>query len=288
MALTLPPGPLSASPGPANFTVDGPAHKVLLTPLAKRVRVLVGDGAGDRRTLVDTTGAMLLHETGLLPRYYVPVTDVDPELLGPSDTTSHCPFKGDATYSHVRAGARTVPDLLWFYRDPQPELPGLAGLYLERLDTLPPGARAAEDAGSEPLDAVLEEDEPVLGHPRDPYHRVDAWPSSRHVVVTWEPEGRDPVVLADTTGAVGVFETALPARWYVPEADVRTDLLEPSGTRTVCPYKGVAEYRSVVGGPVDAAWLYPAALPEAAAATGMLCFLGEGLVTTVDGERVPA
>ncbi|NHA70142.1 DUF427 domain-containing protein [Phycicoccus flavus] len=290
MALTTPPGPLSRRTGDTNYTVDGPAHRILLTPTDKRVRVLVGDGAGGRRTVVDTTRALLLHETGLLPRYYVPVEDVDADLLLDSDTSTHCPFKGDATYAHVRAGERTAPDLVWFYRDPvatMPALAGLAGLYLEHLDLLPADARP-DGEGAEPLDVVLEEEQPVLGHPRDPYHRVDAWPSSRHVVVTWEPQGRDPVVLAETSHPVGLFETGFPARWYVPADDVRDDLLESSPTRTVCPYKGVADHRSVAGGPADVAWRYRDPLPEASAVAGLTCFLGDDVVTTVDGERLTA
>lgn len=287
MALTLPPGPLSRRPGDANYVVDGPPHRIILTPLDKRVRVLVGDADGGRRTVVDTTRAVLLHETGLLPRYYVPVEDVDAELLEDSPTTTHCPFKGDATYAHARVGDRRVEDLLWFYREPLDgleALAGLAGLHLEHLDTLPAPARDGDD-DTQPLDVVLEEEQPVLGHPRDPFHRVDAWPSSRHVVVTWSPDGQDPVVLADSTRPVGVFETGLPARWYLPADDVRTDLLEPAATRTVCPYKGVADYVSVAGGPRDAAWRYREPLPEALAAAGMFCFLGDDVVTTVDGER---
>ena len=286
MALTFPPGPLSASPGPRNFTVDGPGHKVMLTPSATRLRVVVGDGAGGSRTVVDTTHAVLLHESNLLPRYYVPVEDVDADALRPSGTATHCPFKGDATYASVAVGGRTVEDLLWFYREPvegMGELAGLAGLALEQLDLLPPDARTQDgDDGHEPLDAVLEEDELLLGHPRDPYHRVDSRPSSRHVVVTWHREDGEDVVLADTTRAVGVFETGLPARWYVPADDVRTDLLIDSPTRTVCPYKGVAHYRSLVDGPADVAWTYPDALPEAGAAEGMFCLLADGITTTVE------
>ena len=281
MALTLPPGPLSSAPGTGNFTVDGPAHKVMLTPTAKRVRVLVGDGVGGTRTLVDTTRAVLLHESNLLPRYYVPVEDVDAALLRSSDTRTHCPFKGDAGYASVVAGERVLEDLLWFYREPvdgMDELAGLAGLAREMLDLLPPHARPQEgDDGHEPLDAVLEEDEALLGHPRDPYHRVDALPSGRRVVVSWQRPDGEQVVLADTTRAVGVFETALPARWYVPAEDVRTDLLTDSPTRTVCPYKGVARYHSLVDGPTDVAWSYPEPLAEAVPAGGMFCFLADGI-----------
>jgi uncharacterized protein (DUF427 family) len=279
MALTLPPGPLSADPGAANYAVDGPAQRILLTPTAKRIRLLVGDGTGGQETVLDTTSAVILHETALLPRYYVPWTDVRDDLLLPSGTATHCPFKGDASYRSVRVGSRVVEDLFWTYASPNPELPdlaGLAGLYLEKLDTgpVPPV-----------LDAVLEEDETLLGHPRDPFHRVDARPSSRHVEVVWTRPDGTRVTLADTVRPVGVFETSLPPRWYVPVADVRTELLRDSDTLTVCPYKGVASYRSLADGPADVAWGYEDPLPEAVLLPGHLAFAGEGISVLVDGRE---
>ena len=60
---------------------------------------MIGD-----RVVLDTTGAKLLHETGALPVPYVPLADFDGELLERTDHTTHCPFKGDASYWHVRAG----------------------------------------------------------------------------------------------------------------------------------------------------------------------------------------
>jgi uncharacterized protein (DUF427 family) len=278
MALTFSPGPLSAAPGAANYVIDGPAHRILLTPTAKRIRLLVGDGSGSRETVLDTTTAVILHETNLMPRYYVPWTDVRDDLLVASGTATHCPFKGDASYRSVRVGERVVEDLFWTYEAPNPELPdlaGLAGLYLEKLDTGP---------GPGPLDAVFEEDEPVLGHPRDPFHRVDARRSSRHVEVVWTRPDGTRVTLAETTRPVGVFETSLPARWYVPVADVRADLLRDSETLTVCPYKGVATYRSLADGPADVAWGYADPLAEAASLPGHLAFAGEGISVLVDGR----
>lgn len=276
MALTFPPGPLSREPGPSNYTVSGPAGRILLQPSAKRLRVVVATDEGPR-TVVDTTRGVLLHETGHLPRYYVPVADVDETALADSPTTSHCPYKGDATYRSVSSGGRTVPDLFFHYPEPPEslgDLAGLLGLYLEQLDVA---------AG----DAVYEEEHRLLGHPHDPFHRVDALPASRHVRVLWQrPDGGEPVVLADTTSPVGVFETSLPPRWYVPVADVRTGHLRDSDTTTVCPYKGVATYRSLVDGPDDVAWAYEEPLPEALPLPGHLCFLGDGIVTEVDGRLV--
>ena len=110
------------------------------------------------------------------------------------------------------------------------------------------------------FDEWFEEDEPVYVHPRDPYTRVDALPSSRHVRV--EVGG---VEVANSHRPVILFETGLPARYYLPMTDVRLDLLRPTDLRTSCPYKGTAEYWSVVLGDEvheNVVWGYRTPLPE--------------------------
>lgn len=262
MSLTLGTGPL-ARPSTGELNADlwsvAPAHALYAHPLQERIRGMV-----DGRTVVDTTGAVLLHETGLLPRWYLPETDVAPGVLRPSDTRTTCPFKGEARYWHVEVDGRRVEDAAWSYPEPVDGCPALAGLvsfYLERLDSW------------------WIEDEQMLGHPRDPFHRVDARRSSRHVVVRVGGQ-----VVAETRSPVAVFETGLPARWYVPEADVRDGVLEPSPTTSVCPYKGVATYEHVVVDGRrydDAAWCYREPLLEARPAAGHRAFDGEGVEVQV-------
>ncbi|HEV8045282.1 MAG TPA: DUF427 domain-containing protein, partial [Rubrobacter sp.] len=123
--------------------------------------------------------------------------------------------------------------------------------------------------------------EEVFGHPHDPYHQVDVLESSRHVKVTVDGE-----VVAETERPKLLFKTGLPVRYYIPPEDVRTDLLVPSETHTVCPYKGVASYRSVSTGDElleDLAWYYPEPLPKAAKVRDHLCFHGEKVETEVGG-----
>lgn len=106
----------------------------------------------------------------------------------------------------------------------------------------------------EAVDAWYEEDERVLVHPRDPYHRIDTFSTSRRVLVCMGDRQ-----LARSTRAHMLCETGLPPRWYLPRADVAMELLERSGTVTQCPYKGAARYWSadVDGARVaDAAWSY--------------------------------
>jgi uncharacterized protein (DUF427 family) len=108
------------------------------------------------------------------------------------------------------------------------------------------------------FDAWYEEDERNLGHPRDPFHRIEIVRSSRHVRVE-----RDGEVLAESTAPYMLLEAPLPPRFYLPPEDVRPGALRPSPTRTFCAYKGEAAYLSADGAD-DVAWTYPAPLREAA------------------------
>jgi uncharacterized protein (DUF427 family) len=263
MALTRTDGPLSAdAPATVNYRIDGPAHKLLMHPFPRRVRA---EFAG--RTVLDTRRGVLLHETALLPRLYVPEEDVDQSLFVPSDHSTHCPFKGDATYRTLRVGDRVVENALWAYPDPLPDakwLAGYASLYWNAAD------------------AWFDEDEQVFAHLTDPYTRVDVRPTSRHVQVlagdTLVAESHHPLVLN---------ETGLPARWYLSPDDVRVPL-EPTATRTRCPYKGEARYWTVRlpdGRELtDAVWAYPEPLPESSRIAGRLSFLHDELTVLVDGE----
>jgi uncharacterized protein (DUF427 family) len=123
---------------------------------------------------------------------------------------------------------------------------------------------------------VYEESVRLLGHPRDPYHRVDTMRSDRSVRVSVNGE-----VVAETSRPMAVFETGLPPRWYIPRVDVRADRLVRSDTVRVCPYKGVATYWSLVDGAADVAWEYAEPLPEATGLPDHLCFLGDDVTTEV-------
>ena len=148
---------------------------------------------------------------------------------------------------------------------------------IRRDERLPGHVRIAWDA----VDHWFEEDTEVFKHPCDPYHRVDVREASRHVQVLV-----DAVVVADSTRPKLLFETGLPTRYYLPLADVRTDLLTPTATASVCPYKGLAEYWAVtVAGTTypDLAWAYRYPVPEAARIAGHVCFYNERVDLVVDG-----
>jgi uncharacterized protein (DUF427 family) len=107
------------------------AHKITTRPANRRVRVV---SAG--RMLADSSRAVELDETGLPTRWYLPREDVRTDLLKPSATTSHCPFKGDATY----LSAPGVKDAFWVYERPsEPDARPIAGMlapWAGRVDVL--------------------------------------------------------------------------------------------------------------------------------------------------------
>ena len=109
-----------------------PCHRVDILASSRHVRVEV-DGV----TVADSRRPFILFETGLPPRYYLPLPDVRTDLLTPSATQSHCPYKGAATYWSVDTGQGAHPDLVWTYRAPLAEsqkIAGLACFYDEKTD----------------------------------------------------------------------------------------------------------------------------------------------------------
>ncbi|GAB2800879.1 DUF427 domain-containing protein [Streptomyces daliensis] len=90
-------------------------HVVEVREGTERVRVLQ-----DGTVLADTTRPKLLHETGYPVRYYLPPEDVRTDLLTPTATRTHCPFKGDASYWSVTGTGTEAADVVWAYPDPKP------------------------------------------------------------------------------------------------------------------------------------------------------------------------
>jgi len=109
-----------------------PHTRVDILASSRHIRVEV-DGV----TVADSTSPRILFETGLPPRYYLPLTDVRTDLFRPSDTQSHCPYKGTASYWSVDTGKELHDDIVWIYRAPLPESQKIAGLvafYDEKVD----------------------------------------------------------------------------------------------------------------------------------------------------------
>ena len=130
------------------------------------------------------------------------------------------------------------------------------------------------------FDEWFEEDERNVGHPRDPFHRIDIVHGSG-TCASSSTARCSPSRRRRTCCSSRRCRSATTS----PPEDVRTDLLRPSDTRTFCAYKGQASYCSF-GEAADLAWTYPAPLREAAEVTGRIAFFNERADLVVDGARL--
>jgi uncharacterized protein (DUF427 family) len=234
-------------------------------PIEKRIRALI-----DGDEVVDSARALLVWEPRrVVPSFAVPTEHVRGELVPAPDgpgSQAHVLHPGIAFAAHssegeslsLRAGDATREAVAFAPADPD-----LAGHVI--LDF-------------QGFDAWLEEDEPLVGHARDPYHRIDMRRSSREVRIEL-----DGALLARSTRAVMLFETSLPTRFYLPREDVVAEA-RPSDKRTTCAYKGHASYLSFDAGE-NLAWHYEDPLPEAAPVKGLVAFFDELVDVSLDGER---
>ncbi len=234
----------------SNYWIDCP----------KRIRTIF---AG--KTVADSRKAKLFR--GHPKAYYFPKDHVRMECLKPSDHEETGKF-GERQFFHVRVKEHTVDNAAWEFIDPPSSGPDVKG-YLRF------------DWGS--MAQWLVEDEPVTVGPRDPYTRLDIRQSSRDVKVIVNG-----VTVAESDLPVMLFETGVATRFYLYRTDVRMDLLEPTDKRSGCPYKGNADYYSIM---VDefqqenVVWTYPSPNPQCARLKNLLCFYSEKIDGFyVDGE----
>jgi uncharacterized protein (DUF427 family) len=109
-----------------------PYTRVDILASSRHAQVVV-DGV----TIADSQQPRILFETGLPPRYYFPLSDIRLDLLTPSSTETHCPYKGTATYWSLEFAGHRYDDFIWIYRSPLPEsqkIAGLASFYNEKVD----------------------------------------------------------------------------------------------------------------------------------------------------------
>ncbi len=230
-----------------------PDHRVEFEPSPRWVRVKFGG-----ETIASSTRVMLVRETGHLPVYYFPADDVNLDVLEATDHSTHCPYKGDASYWTVRVGDQVAENAVWSYPEPieaATPITGYKAFYWHKME------------------AWFEEDEEIFVHPRDPYKRIDVISSTRHVKIVLGGE-----VVAETDRPYLLFETGLPTRYYLSPEDVRMDLLTPTDHHSRCPYKGIASYwtASVNGQQFEnIVWGYPNPIPECPKIKNLLCFFNE-------------
>jgi len=238
------------------------AERGRIEPAPRRVR-----GYFDNTLVFDTTRARYVWEVPYYPQYYIPTSDVRMEHLLDEDHPQRLQL-GPSRLHSLTSDRRTHKGAARVY-----EADGggpIAGYVRFEWDTLD----------------WFEEDEQIIGHPRNPYVRVDALRSHRNVKVEI-----DSVVLAKTRSPILLFETGLPTRYYIDRTDVLFDHLETSTTQTICPYKGItSRYWSARTGDTlhpDIAWTYEHPMSQVAPVAGLIAFYNEKLDIFLDGHELP-
>jgi uncharacterized protein (DUF427 family) len=243
-----------------------PARLLFAEPLRRRMRVQLGgpggrEGGAEKHWIADSEDVVLLHEPGRYPVAYFPLSDVvDGALTVETRTTRHKDLGATKWFS-----VQDTPHAAWQFTD----LPAHAAILRDRVAF---AWRA--------MDAFYEEDERIVGHAADMYHRVDIRKTSRHLVV------RDgDRVIADTHNPLALYESGFAPRWYVPREDIDLAALTPVDGETFCPYKGLASYYDI-GSRRRAAWGYPEAWPEVAAVSGWISFEPDVVDVWLDDRKL--
>lgn len=236
----------------------------VVAPLATRIRAeFNGKSAADSRN------ALLLRESPFKISYFFPERDVNEVLIERESARTVSRKRGKLTTWTVSDGQKIAREAAFAYSEPAEEIAALRG-YI------------ALDFAS--MDRWLEEDEELLGHPRDPYTRIDVRRGSQHVEVALSGK-----TIIDSKSPLLLTETGLPLRYYIPKGDIDWTSFKESTTESVCPYKGRARYFTAAVGDseiADAIWYYPSPLQDAALVTDAYGLYHEKLEMRVDGRPV--
>lgn len=260
MGLSWQQGPLGATTGKFLTPEPLPPRLLFVEPLRRRMRVRL---AGD--WIADSEDVMLLHEPARYPVAYFPLKDVRPGVLADENrTTQHQDF-GNTAWFTVQSRDKTVPRAAWRHT----ALPVHASILGDRVAF---AWRA--------MDAFYEEDDRIVGHAADPYHRIDIRQSSRHLLVKLGDR-----IIADSKRPVVLYESGFAPRWYVPREDVDAAALTLNPSQTFCPYKGLASYYNV-GEHAKIAWSYIQAWRDVARISNFLSFQQDLIDVFLDGKKL--
>lgn len=261
MGLSWQQGPLAAGSVGTFLTAQPvPSRLLFAEPLRRRMRVRYAGG-----WVADSDDVVLLHEPGRYPVAYFPVDSVTSGVLRAEARRTHHQDLGQTDWYAVSFNNHEVSHAAWRHTG----LPDHAAVLEGRVAF---AWRA--------MDAFYEEDERIVGHAADAYHRIDIRATSRHLVV--RDGGR---TVADSPHPTVLYESGFAPRWYVPREHVDESALIPVEGQTFCPYKGLAGYYNV-GEHRRAAWSYCDAWPEVARIRDHVSFEADKLEVFLDGQRM--
>jgi uncharacterized protein (DUF427 family) len=114
--------------------IPGPDHPITVEPNPSRVVVKLNG-----KTIADTRDALTLREADYPPVQYIPRKDVDMSLLERTDHSTHCPYKGDASYYSIPLGGERSKNAVWTYETPHPAMRAIkdhVAFYPDRVDSI--------------------------------------------------------------------------------------------------------------------------------------------------------
>ncbi|CAN8100745.1 unnamed protein product [Discula destructiva] len=220
----------------------------------RRVRALLGG-----KWMFDTLEAQYVWEHPYYPFFYIPLKDLEG---GPGQIQKQTPEDAGYWTGTLSSGNESAK-VMGFVKGP------LEGLVKIRVS----------DA-----EWFVEDEKLLGGHPKDPYKRIEIFPSTRDIRI--EVDG---VLVAQSNSNMFLYETSLRTRHYLSATAVKDwSLLTKSATTTFCPYKGQAEYYHLKVGDrliEDAVWYYTYPTHESTFIAGRLCFYNDKVDVFVDGVK---
>ncbi len=215
--------------------------------------------------IADSEHALVLFEPGRYPVAYFSENDISPGALERTEHATQHADLGLTSWYSVRAGEHSAPRGAWQHV----ELPS----YARELQARIAFAWRA-------VDAFYEEDERLLGHAADSYHRIDIRQASRHLVVRHGDR-----IVAETKRRLVLYESGFAPRWYVARADIDGSALTAVDQQTSCPYKGLCSYYDI-GDARQAAWSYRQAYAEVGRISDFVSFEPDIVSVQIDGRQI--
>ncbi|MDK1493209.1 DUF427 domain-containing protein [Sinorhizobium sp. 7-81] len=117
-----------------SIRIPGPDHPITIDHNPARVVVKL-----DGRVVADTRDALTLREASYPAVQYIPRKDVDMSLLARTDHSTHCPYKGDASYYSITRGGERSKNAVWTYENPHAavrEIKDHVAFYPDRVDSI--------------------------------------------------------------------------------------------------------------------------------------------------------
>lgn len=232
-----------------NFQAPKNFNYPFVVPTEKWIRVFV-----DNVLIADSTAPLLLFENnGRELTYFFNKSDVQMQYFIDSD------YKGKQDmfqFWHIKVNDKQINNAAFtFNGSAQSENKNLTDYIGFKWEA---------------ISKILEEDVELIGHPRNPFHRIDTRPTSRLVQFKIND-----TVIAESTRSIALFETNIRVRYYIPTEDIKMELLEKTDTSSICPYKGVASYWNIkLNGETfkDVAWSYLDPMTETIPIKGYISF----------------